>query len=237
MMQTPDEEETIFRELQARSTEEKRLILPRFFKTGRGEYGEGDRFLGVTVPQIRIVAKQHIGLPDNLWKRLITSPWHEVRMCALLILVNRFAKSNDAEKEQIYDFYLSHTSFINNWDLVDLSAPAIVGGYLADKPREVLYELACKPMLWDNRIALVSTLHFIRKDDLDDTFKLSLQLLSHPHDLMHKAVGWMLREAGKRNPDRLRLFLEQYHGAMSRTTLRYAIEKFSKEERLLIMKL
>lgn len=230
-MKDPDEEKVIFSELQAQATEEKCIVLPKFFKTGKGQYGEGDHFLGVTVPKIRIVAKQHAILTLNILDLLLASPWHEVRMCALLILVNRFPKATEKEKEQIFHFYLSHTQTINNWDLVDLSAPTIVGGYLSDKTREILYDLAQAPSLWENRIAMVSTIYFIRKDDLEETYRLSLHLLHHPHDLMHKAVGWMLREAGKRNPDRLSLFLEQYRHEMPRTTLRYAIEKFSPAER------
>ena len=230
-MTLPDEEQCILSELQALSTEEKCKTLPRFFKTGKGEYGEGDNFIGVTVPNIRLVAKQHLNVSYTLLRHLLDSSWHEMRMCALLILVNRFPKASETEQQEIYRFYLGHMRSINNWDLVDLSAPAIVGRYLIDKPRQILYDLAQSQQLWENRIAIVSTLYFIRKKNLDDTYSLASLLLPHPHDLIHKAVGWMLREAGKRNPDRLRLFLEEHRNDIPRTTLRYAIEKFSAEER------
>ncbi len=222
----------IYNALAARSDEEKKVILPRFFKTGKGQYGEGDKFLGVTVPNIREVAKEYNNVGFEVIKELIHSPWHEMRMCALLILVNNSKKSVSKE---IFDFYLSQTKHINNWDLVDLSAPQIVGQYLLDKNRDILYKLAESDLLWDNRIAIVSTLTFIRNNDLDDTYKLSLKMMYHKHDLMHKSIGWMLREAGKRDTKRLYDFVMEHKSIMPRTMLRYSIEKFDKETRKELM--
>ena len=218
--------------LVARSDEEKKIILPRFFKTGKGQYGEGDMFLGVTVPNIREVAKEFKDVNFNVIEELIHSPWHEMRMCALLILVNNSQK--EVTKES-FDFYLSQTKYINNWDLVDLSAPQIVGKYLLDKDRDILYKLTESDLLWDNRIAIVSTLTFIRNNDLDDTYKLSLKMMHHRHDLMHKSIGWMLREAGKRDTKRLYDFVQEHKAIMPRTMLRYSIEKFDKETRKELM--
>ena len=218
--------------LVARSDEEKKIILPRFFKTGKGQYGEGDMFLGVTVPNIREVAKEFKDVNYEVIEELIHSPWHEMRMCALLILVNNSQK--EVTKET-FDFYLSQTKYINNWDLVDLSAPQIVGKYLLNKNRDILYKLTESDMLWDNRIAIVSTLTFIRNNDLDDTYKLSFKMMHHRHDLMHKAIGWMLREAGKRDTKRLYDFIQEYKNIMPRTMLRYSIEKFDKETRKELM--
>lgn len=218
--------------LVARSDEEKKIVLPRFFKTGKGQYGEGDMFLGVTVPNIREVAEEFKDVNFNVIEELIHSPWHEMRMCALLILVNNSQK--EVTKET-FDFYLSQTKYINNWDLVDLSAPQIVGKYLLDKDRDILYKLTESDLLWDNRIAIVSTLTFIRNNDLDDTYKLSLKMMHHRHDLMHKSIGWMLREAGKRDTKRLYDFVQEHKAIMPRTMLRYSIEKFDKETRKELM--
>lgn len=222
----------IYDSLLALSDEEKKIILPRFFKTGKGQYGEGDKFLGVTVPNIRLIAKKHNNAQPEVIEQLIQSPWHEMRMCALLILVNNSKK--EVTKET-FDFYLSHTRFINNWDLVDLSAPNIIGKYLLDKNRDVLYKLAESRLLWDNRIAIVSTLTFIRNNDLEDTYKLAVKMMNHKHDLMHKAIGWMLREAGKRDTGRLYNFIINNKTTMPRTMLRYAIEKFDANIRKELM--
>lgn len=214
----------------------KREYLPRFFKTGKGQYGEGDKFLGVVVPNTRIVAKRHKDAPFEVMAALLQSEWHECRLCALLMLVERFKNSDEKGKKVIYDFYLTQTARINNWDLVDLSAPGIVGEYLKDKPRQDLYRLADSPLLWDQRIAVVSTYTLIRNHDFIDILSLSERLLHHKHDLMHKAVGWMLREMGKRDKDLLVQFLEKHCTVMPRTMLRYAIEKFPEEERREFMK-
>ena len=223
----------IFNALVARSDEEKKIVLPRFFKTGKGQYGEGDKFLGVTVPNIREVAKEFHNVSIEVIEEMIHSPWHEMRMCALLILVINSKKNVTKET---FDFYLSQSKYINNWDLVDLSAPQIVGQYLLDKNRDILYRLSESDLLWDNRIAIVSTLTFIRNNDLNDTYKLSLKMMKHKHDLMHKSIGWMLREAGKRNEKRLYDFVLEHKSIMPRTMLRYSIEKFTPDIRKELMK-
>lgn len=226
----------IHKELEEYSTPEKRDFLPYFFKTGKGQYGEGDKFLGVVVPDTRRVAKKYKETSYKEITRLLESEYHECRLCALLMLVERFKKVKADDRKEIFDFYLSKTNYINNWDLVDLSAKDIVGEYLVDKDRAILYRLAESSLLWDQRISILSTFPFIKRGDLDDIFALSAKLLDHKHDLMHKAIGWMLREAGKRDKERLCLFLETYKGEMPRTMLRYSIEKFTPEERAHYMK-
>lgn len=227
---------TITNKLQALSNAEKREIFPRFFKAGKGEYGEGDRFLGVTVPNIRAIAKLHKDISIEEIRELIQSEWHEVRLCALIIMVEKSKKKDEALCKELFNLYLSQTKRINNWDLVDLSCRFIIGEYLLDKSRDILYHLAQSPLLWDNRIAIVSTYAFIRKGQLEDTYVLSDIMMHHPHDLMHKAIGWMLREAGKRNPERLYDYVMSHRADMPRTMLRYAIEKFSPKERAILMK-
>lgn len=227
---------TITSELQALSNAEKREIFPRFFKAGKGEYGEGDRFLGVTVPNIRAIAKLHKDISIEEIRELIQSEWHEVRLCALIIMVEKSKKKDEALRKELFNLYLSQTKRINNWDLVDLSCRFIIGEYLLDKSRDILYQLAQSSLLWDNRIAIVSTYAFIRKGQLEDTYALSDLMMQHPHDLMHKAIGWMLREAGKRNPERLYDYVMSHRADMPRTMLRYAIEKFSPKERTILMK-
>ena len=227
---------TITSELQALSDDEKREIFPRFFKAGKGEYGEGDRFLGVTVPNIRAIAKLHKDISLDEIRDLMLSEWHEVRLCALLIMVEKSKKKDEALRQQLFVLYLSQTDRINNWDLVDLSCRFIIGEYLLDKSRDILYQLAHSPLLWDNRIAIVSTYAFIRKGQLEDTYALSDLMMHHPHDLMHKAIGWMLREAGKRDANRLYNYVMSHRADMPRTMLRYAIEKFSPAERSILMK-
>ena len=194
---------TITQELQSLSNAEKREIFPKFFKAGKGQYGEGDRFLGVTVPNIRTIAKRHKEISLEEIRELLESEWHEVRLCALIIMVETSKKKDETLRQKLFDLYLSQTNHINNWDLVDLSCHHIVGEYLLDKSRDILYQLAQNRLLWDNRIAIVSTYAFIRKGQLEDTYALSELMMHHPHDLMHKAIGWMLREAGKRDSDRL----------------------------------
>ena len=227
---------TITNKLQALSDAEKREIFPKFFKTGKGEYGEGDRFLGVTVPNIRAIAKLHKDVSIEEIRELIQSEWHEVRLCALIIMVEKSKKKDEALRKELFNLYLSQTKRINNWDLVDLSCRFIIGEYLLDKSRDILYQLAQSPLLWDNRIAIVSTYAFIRKGQLEDTYALSGLMMQHPHDLMHKAIGWMLREAGKRNPERLYDYVMSHRADMPRTMLRYAIEKFPPKERAILMK-
>ena len=227
---------TITNKLQALSDAEKREIFPKFFKAGKGEYGEGDRFLGVTVPNIRAIAKLHKDISIEEIRELIQSEWHEVRLCALIIMVEKSKKKDEPLRKELFNLYLSQTERINNWDLVDLSCRFIIGEYLLDKSRDILYQLAQSPLLWDNRIAIVSTYAFIRKGQLEDTYALSDLMMQHPHDLMHKAIGWMLREAGKRNPERLYDYVMSHRADMPRTMLRYAIEKFSPKERAILMK-
>lgn len=229
--------EQIIKELKFASDKEKALFFPRFFKTGKGEYGEGDMFLGVTVPELRKITKKY-------WKEadikdleiLIASPYHEVRLVSLFILVNKFEKSKtELEKKQWVDFYLSNRKHVNNWDLVDSSAPKILGEWLYDKDRNLLYDFANSHNLWDQRIAIMSTFYFIRKMDFEDTLKLSEILLSHKHDLIHKAVGWMLREVGNRDYQTEYDFLKKHYKKMPRTMLRYAIEKFDPEVKKMFM--
>ena len=227
---------TITNELQALSDTEKREIFPKFFKAGKGEYGEGDRFLGVTVPNIRAIAKLHKDISIEEIRDLIQSEWHEVRLCALIIMVEKSKKKDEALRKELFNLYLSQTKRINNWDLVDLSCRFIIGEYLLDKSRDILYQLAQSPLLWDNRIAIVSTYAFIRKGQLEDTYALSDLMMQHSHDLMHKAIGWMLREAGKRDSERLYDYVMSHRADMPRTMLRYAIEKFSPKERAILMK-
>lgn len=227
---------TITQELQSLSNAEKREIFPKFFKAGKGQYGEGDRFLGVTVPNIRTIAKRHKEISLEEIRELLESEWHEVRLCALIIMVETSKKKDETLRQKLFDLYLSQTNHINNWDLVDLSCHHIIGEYLLDKSRDILYQLAQNRLLWDNRIAIVSTYAFIRKGQLEDTYALSELMMHHPHDLMHKAIGWMLREAGKRDSDRLYDYIMSHRADMPRTMLRYAIEKFSPIERSILMK-
>ena len=222
----------IIRELRAYSDEEKKQILPRFFKTGKGEYGEGDRFMGVIVPNVRKVARQHRDVSYEILEWLLESEWHECRLCALLILVEKFRK----DPEETVRFYLTHTKGINNWDLVDLSAPHILGAYLvAQEDRSVLTRLVRSTVIWEQRIAVVSTLMLIRNGQFNDTIVLAESLLDARHDLMQKAVGWMLREVGKRNEEILVEFLEKHKTVMPRTMLRYAIERFTQQRRMYFM--
>lgn len=224
----------ILRGLMAASDEEKKKVLPRFFKTGNGQYGEGDKFLGVVVPETRKVAKAHKEASYDLIEALLESEWHECRLCALLILLEKYKKA----PEEAVRFYLTHLKGINNWDLVDLSAPYILGDYLVSHPdHSVLYTLAQSPVMWEQRIATVSTLMLIRHGQFTDTIELARTFLDTRHDLMQKAVGWMLREVGKRDKPLLVSFIETHKAAMPRTMLRYAIEKFPAEERMGFMKL
>lgn len=223
----------ILAELRRQASPERAQLMQRYFKTGKGEYGEGDRFLGIPVPALRKLAKQH-------WKEagtdtilpLLDSGYHEARLTGLFILCHKFLEDlKQGGGKQWVDLYLSKTASINNWDLVDSSAPVILGRWLEDRDRAILYRLATSPSLWENRIAVVSTLHFIRKNDLTDILSISERMLSHPHDLMHKATGWMLREAWKRDPDRVENFLKKFCNRMPRTMLRYAIEKMPEAKR------
>lgn len=217
-------------ELEASANPKRAESNKWFFKTGPGEYGEGDEFIGISVPDTRKIAKKYVLLPYGDVEALLESPIHEYRLCGLLILVLRFEKYAD-DRERIYEFYLQHTARVNNWDLVDLSSHEIVGEYLQDKARKKLYELARSKNLWERRIAIVSTYALIRKHQFADTTAIAEILLTDKHDLIHKAVGWMLREVGKKNKTVLESFLKKHANTMPRTMLRYAIEKFTVKER------
>jgi len=219
-------------ELEQYSSPEKKQILQRFFKTGTGEYGEGDIFIGIVVPNIRKVAKKFITLQLPEVQKLLNSKIHEHRVCGLFILTYQFEKADAQKREMIFHFYLKNTKYINNWDLVDLSAPNIVGEYLLDKPRDILYKLARSSSLWERRIAILATFAFIKRKECKDIIALAKILLHDNRDLMHKAVGWMLREMGKRADEkRLYAFLDEYAAVMPRTMLRYAIERLPEQDR------
>jgi 3-methyladenine DNA glycosylase AlkD len=218
-------------ELASLADKNQAAVLSRFFKTGPGQYGEGDIFLGIKVPVQRQVAKKYEDLSLKDLESLLHSKVHEERLVALIILVNKYKKADEESKGRIYKFYLKNTKWINNWDLVDLSSHYIVGEYLLDKPRLPLYSLAKSKNLWEKRIAIISTFTLLRNKDFKDTIAISEILLGDKHDLIHKAVGWMLREAGKRDKKILIDFLDKHHQKMPRTALRYAIEKLSESER------
>ena len=203
----------------------------RFFKTGKGEYGEGDKFLGLTNPQIRTLAKKYRDLDLADLEKLLGSKIHEHRLISLFILVDQFHRANEQARRQIYDFYLKNATRVNNWDLVDSSAHKIVGWYLEDKDRAILYKLAKSKNLWEKRISIIATFWFIKNGELNDSLKIAEILLKDEHDLIHKAVGWMLRETGKKDVAILRQFLDKHVLDMPRTMLRYAIEKLPKKER------
>ncbi len=226
----------IFSDLQSYANPEQAKNLQKFFKTGKGEYGEGDIFLGLKVPMIRTVAKKYISLDFATLQEMLDSKIHEYRLCALLILVLRNGKADTSMKDQIFDFYIQNTRNINNWDLVDLTAPGIVGNYLLDRDKALLYTFARSKHLREKRIAIISTFAFLRVGEYDDTFKIAEILLNDSHDLIHKAVGWMLREVGKRSQFEEEKFLKKYYKTMPRTMLRYAIEKFPEQLRLQYLK-
>ena len=229
----------ILSELRSVGSAEKAVHLSRFFKTAPGQYGEGDLFLGVVVPQTRSIAKENKTAPLEELQKLLDSPWHEARLCALLILVLRYKdrKTTQEDRDNIYRFYLKNTRRCNNWDLVDLTCRDIVGEYLVDKDRSPLYRLAESDNLWEQRIAVVSTWAFIRRSDFTDILTLAEYFIMHKHDLMHKAIGWMLREVGKRDRDTLTDFLERFATRLPRTSLRYAIEHYPEDQRQYFLKM
>ncbi len=218
-------------ELNSHKSPERAKVLSWFFKTGKGQYGEGDVFLGLTVPLQRSIGKKYLELSLGDIKKLLENKIHEYRFTAMEILVMKYGKASPIEKKKIFNFYILNSTHANNWDLVDTSAPYIVGDYLLTKPRKILYKLAKSKNLWQKRISIVSTYAFIKQDDFFETLQISKMLLSDEHDLIRKAVGWMLREVGKRDPQVLHDFLKQYYSQISRTTLRYAIEKFTPQVR------
>ena len=220
--------ESIRRDLRRAADPEKVPVLQRFFKTGLGQYGEGDVFLGVSVPESRKIAKNYSHLADfPAIKELLDSRIHEERLVALLLLVLKYK----SEKQHVARFYCNNLHRVNNWDLVDLTAPNILGAHLAKSDRSFLYRLARSRNVWERRLAIVSTLHFIRNNDFDDTFRIAKMLLGDKHDLIHKAAGWMLREVGKRDPAAEEAFLRNNFRQMPRTMLRYSIERFPERKR------
>lgn len=220
-------------ELKKRSNPLKKEFFPKFFKAFKGGYGEGDKFLGTTVPETRKVATifwKDIRIADLV--RLLNDPYHEVRLCALFILERNYKKAkSENEKKKWVSVYLDNLDSVNNWDLVDLSAHRILGNYLLDKDRKLLYLFAKSGKLWRQRVSIITTFAFIRKNDFEDTLSIAEMLLNHPHDMIHKAVGWMLREVGNRDLRTERKFLDRFYKLMPRTMLRYAIEKFNENLR------
>jgi len=228
--------ENLRKDLKKSSNKDKAKLLQRFFKTGKGEYAEGDIFLGISVPQQRKLAKKYSNLDILTLQSLLDSKIHEERLIALLILVENYKKSDEEQKYQISSFYLKNTKNINNWDLVDLSAPNILGNYLLEKPKDILFKLAQSSLLWEKRISIISSFAFIKNNQFDTTLKIAKILLNDSHDLIHKAVGWMLREIGKRSLQEEENFLKTSYNEMPRTMLRYAIEKFPEEKRQAYLK-
>jgi 3-methyladenine DNA glycosylase AlkD len=227
----------IISELKALGSPERAKHSLRFFKTGKGEYGEGDIFLGGKVPDIRIIAKKYQDITLSETEELLHNKYHECRLAALIILVNKYQKTkNSDDKKAIYQIYINNTKYINNWDLVDLSAAYLVGAHLKNGSKELVYKFAKSKNLWERRISIISTFYFIRQNDFSDTLKISEILLHDKEDLMHKAVGWMLREIGKRNQVVEEEFLEKHYKTMPRTMLRYAIEKFDEKKKKYYMK-
>ena len=208
----------------------------RFFKTGKGEYGEGDIFLGIRVPLLRRLVKKYGGISIAEVRKLLHSKFHEERLLAVLMLVQLFKSADESVQKQVYDLYLENTEFINNWDIVDISAAKIVGAHLHEKDKAPLSDLVQSKNLWERRIAIISTFYFIRQNEFDDTLKLAKILLNDKEDLIHKAVGWMLREVGKREIEFEEEFLQEHYKIMPRTMLRYAIEKFPETSRKMYLR-
>ena len=218
------------------SNKEQGIFLQRFFKTGKGEYGEGDVFAGIKVPVSRKIANRFKDLSFSDLQKIIKSKIHEERLIALFILVAKYKNTGEEQKEKIFNFYLKNIMYVNNWDLVDLSAEKIIGAYLIDKDKRLLFDLVNSSSIWERRIAVMSTFYFIKAHQFAATLKISELLLKDKHDLIHKAVGWMLREIGKRDIQAEEVFLQKYYGSMPRTMLRYAIEKFPEKKRLAYLK-
>jgi 3-methyladenine DNA glycosylase AlkD len=224
--------ESIKKELKKIADKDKAKHLAGFFKTGKGQYGEGDIFIGISVPDQRNIAKQFRDTGLTEIEKLLDDPIHEYRLTALLILIQKYTKSDENDKKKIAEFYLSKTQRINNWDLVDLSAHQIIGNYYFSRNRDILYKLVKSSNLWEQRIAVISTYYFLKRNDFKEILAFSEMLLEHKHDLIHKATGWMLREAGKMDILTLKKFLDMHHKKMPRTMLRYAIEKLDETDRL-----
>ncbi|MAG59831.1 DNA alkylation repair protein [Candidatus Woesebacteria bacterium] len=223
-------------DLQKLKDPKRAKILARFFKTGKGEYGEGTVFWGITVPDVRSVAKKHLDIPLSIINRLLSSRIYEHRLTALIILVEKYRKAKESDKKKIVNFYLSNTKRVNSWGLVDLTADKILGNYLLKKDKSILYRLARSKNLWERRIATISTFEFIKNNKFTDSLKIAQLLLRDEHDLIHKAVGWMLREIGKRDQRTEERFLKKHYNSMPRTMLRYAIERFNERKRRLYLR-
>lgn len=221
----------IIKDFQKLKNPDKARILRSFFKTGKGEYGEGDIFLGITVPKQRTLAKKYVALKFSDLQKLLNSKIHEYRLTALLILTYKYNKSDETVQKKIYEFYLKNTRNINNWDLVDTTTPRIIGEYLLNKDKNILYKLAKSKNLWERRISILATFTFIKHNQYNNTIAIAHILRNDSHDLIHKAVGWMLREMGKKNLRELENFLAKHYQEMPRTMLRYAIEKFPEVKR------
>lgn len=217
-------------ELQTLSSPVKAAFYPRYFQAGPGQYAEGDLFLGVTVPYIRLIAKKYSGGIDvETITAMLCNPYHEIRLCALIMLLDKYKREKSEElRKQYVSLYLSKLDYVNNWDLTDTSAPGILGHWLHNRDKSVLYNLACSNHLWRQRVSIIATLYFIKKGEIDTTLSIAQLLLHHPHHLIHKATGWMLREAAKVQAGQCYDFLVQNHDKMPRTMLRYAIEKFDE---------
>lgn len=228
--------EDIKKDLKKVSSLEKAKIEQRFFKTEKGSYGEGDIFIGAPMPEMRKVSKKYLDISFSELQEMLKSKVHEYRMTALLILSYKYPKADNKEKEKIYNFYIKNTKYINNWDLVDVTCYGIIGDYLLDKKRDILYTFAKSNDLWKKRIAIISTYAFLREKQFEDTLKISKILLKDKHDLIHKAVGWMLREVGNRDLKTEEKFLKKCYLQMPRTMLRYAIEKFEEKKRQAYLK-
>ena len=226
----------IKKEIKKQANPKQAVILQGFFKTGKGEYGEGDVFYGIKVPEQRAIAMQFKDLSLNDLKSLLNSKIHEERLIAAFILVDQYKRGDEKKKKIIFNFYLKNRKGINNWDLVDLSAPKIVGAYLIDREKDLLYKFANSKDLWEKRISIISTQAFIREHFFEDTLNISKILLNDKHDLIHKAVGWMLREVGNRDIETEEEFLKKFYKKMPRTMLRYAIEKFPEQKRINYLK-
>lgn len=226
----------IQRELESLGDASRVAILQRFFKTGPGEYGAGDRFRGIRVPALRGLARKYQDLPLDATGRLLQSTFHEDRLLALLILIRHYYRGDQVVRDKIHRLYLEHTRFVNNWDLVDASAPHLVGHYLGDRPTDTLTRLAASGNLWERRMAIIATIHFIKQKEFDETLRIARLLLGDPEDLIHKAVGWMLREVEKRETTVAEAFLKTYYRNMPRTMLRYAIERLPEARRQAYLK-
>lgn len=223
------------KELQMYANEERAKVSASFFKTGKGQYGEGDIFIGITVPQLRSIAKKYKTLSFKEIEFFLQNPIHEYRFIALIILTEQFRKANEEEKKEIFDYYVKQRKYINNWDLIDCTTPNIVGAYLFDKDKSLLYQFAQSPSLWERRIAILATFYALRKNHYKETLEIAEILLNDKEDLIHKATGWMLRELGKKNQKVEEEFLKKHAQCMPRTMLRYAIERFPEEKRKFFM--